>query len=84
MPKRISLLLGSSVVHSRMAVSWVLDDTVGPVSITGNWVSGSLLVVKLPAPPTGCSTLTTFPVVAAEGSKVPTCPLAAVNSIRNW
>ena len=56
-----------------MAVSCDLLDNVGPVRMTGNWVSGSLLVVKDPAPPGGCCTPARVPLPRL-GSKVVVLP----------
>jgi hypothetical protein len=60
-PKSTSDVAGSSVVHSTIAVLLVFEDIVGPERITGNCVSGSLLVVNDPAPPGGCSTFSRLP-----------------------
>ena len=58
------------------------ETTVGPERITGYWVSAISVVVKLPAPPGGCSSLPAARESEPMGSKITDLPLAAVDSMR--
>ena len=60
-PKLARLLDGSSVVHSTTAELWVREVMVGPVGITGSWVSRLESLINEPAPPGGCIVLASFP-----------------------